>query len=120
MASVQGTTIMTLGGVISVHKARVLGILRPPRGNPACIHCASEMSSLHIRPKHDRMELSKAVAKGATVSGGVTRVRYVIFALPRQARSSNSSTYGSSISVSSRWACLDTFTTASRAPALWD
>jgi hypothetical protein len=30
MASVEGTTTMTLGGVISVHKARVLGILRPP------------------------------------------------------------------------------------------
>jgi hypothetical protein len=30
MASVQGTTTMTLGGVISVHKVRVLGILRPP------------------------------------------------------------------------------------------
>jgi hypothetical protein len=30
IVSVQGTTAMTLGGVISVHKARVLGILRPP------------------------------------------------------------------------------------------
>jgi hypothetical protein len=30
MASVQGTTTITLGGVISVHIARVLGILRPP------------------------------------------------------------------------------------------
>jgi hypothetical protein len=30
MAPVQGTTTKTLGGVISVHKARVLRILRPP------------------------------------------------------------------------------------------
>jgi hypothetical protein len=30
MASVQGTTTTILGGVISVHKDRILGILRPP------------------------------------------------------------------------------------------
>jgi hypothetical protein len=52
------------------------------------------------------------------VSGGVTQVRYVIFVLPRQARKSKSLTCGSFISVSKRWACVLTSTTASSAPAL--
>jgi hypothetical protein len=76
--------------------------LSPPiaRGSPVCDQAASEIFPCVMRAKQALIDTSNAVACGKTVFVGMTRLRYVIFPLPRQARSKRISTWGSSISVS--------------------